>query len=784
MEKYKKLGTAGYRGIKFQVQLTTVLLLNALKNYSSFKLSSENTEAGKFDDIVLECKSSTFLLQSKHRETRQVTSEELFSPNTRNNKDFNLVKYFLSYLDVKSKFPVSKVIICTNTGVRLKEDHRELLRSHTVGPDSILYCEGHDCRFYTFEEAVVPLLKESITSTETFTDDDLKDFLEHLQFYSNYPNGERLDKVIEQLLLSMKFSDSILCKISSQDILNKVIHWFEQTRGEYLSETRARRMFCEIRSDKYYEILDHYGVLLTDNEFPFEDTRSIFHVVVDRQYLLQVIRIFRALQVSKKKALYVNSDDDVDMRKRMIDAFELPRYRFLVIIWPEIVSKTDAREITITLRGILERYNYKKIMLVGERANRLIREIESDGRDIVTYDESVTFGDLTEDTRDRILNKELIVFQGNLTSLKELLGAQTTEFYGRAVNSKVLEKLVKGEEIKVGSVVRRLDEDIACYYIPRKFAREIEDEEFEEETYSEENICEVSDKFVTIENRGGMGKSTVLTNLAAMIKQKHPHLWVIRIEFNKYKDIFKEFRKRNKDTISVMELLDSHDATKLQTELEKLVFSLDNKAVLILDAVDEISDDVNPYLELILSLFKQCQDASNIAKVFIASREHAIQALVEELRVTPFRLLPFVEQDYVDFFTKFWTYKLSLTDRDKLQTYSETLVSKMGLWINPDFTPGQRLVVIPLHLKMLAQVFQESDRFEASENWDGVREFLNCDKSRPKLPRKVNIAKLFKMLIEKKEDGLIDEMNLRDLGADNQMTIKKYNECLAYRKML
>ncbi|XP_018569956.1 uncharacterized protein LOC108909964 [Anoplophora glabripennis] len=785
MERYQKLGSAGSKGVKFQVQVMTVLLVNALKNLDSFKLSSENKQAGKFDDVVLQSAGGTILLQAKHKERRPVTFDNLFSSNFKN--DFSLVKYFLSYLEIKHNFPVSKVIICTNASVRLGTGERELLSRHRVDPDSLLYCQGHNCEFYTFNDEVVPLLEESLrrgdTDIVTFTERDIEDFLDNLQLYSDYPNGENLEKVIEQVLLTMKFSNNIFSKISSQDILNKMVRWYEQTKGEYITETRVKTMFCEIRSDKYCEVLDHYAVLFDDNESPFEDSKTLFHIIVKGGFLLQVIRIFRVLQVSKAKALYINPDDDVDMKKQAIDSFELPSYVFLVVICPEPLL----REKYTKLREILTMYKHKKIILVSERDDNLTREIEPNDR--VTFEGPVKFVDLTEDTRERMLNKEVVLFQGNKISLKELLGTQAADGYGRAVDSEILEKLVKSVEINVGSAVQPLNKEIECYYIPRKFTREIEDEERDEtieESYTEENIYEVNDKFVIIENRGGMGKSTVLTNLAAVIKRKYPHLWVIRIEFNKYKDIFKEFQKKERDVISVTDLLDSNEATRLETELERFVFSLDRKVVLILDAVDEISEDVNPYLDLILHLFEQCQDASNIAKVFLASREHAIQALIEELRVVPFKLSPFVERDYLDFFVRFWTSKLSLAGPDvgKCRIYADIVVKRMGLWINPEFTTGDRLVVIPLQLKMLAEIFQESSRFAVSDDWDGCKEFLSSDKARPKLPKKVNIAKLFKMLIDKKEDGIIDEGQSRDPEADDQMSLRKYNECLAYRKML
>lgn len=781
-DRYKKRGSAGITGTTFQLQLITAILLNALKGLTNWKLSTENEEAGKFDDVVLECPGHTVLLQAKHKQTRAVSLEALLSSTS---SDFSIPKYFMSYQEIKSKFPVSKVIICTNAPLR-DNVIQQFVNREAVRSENLLYCENYECSFCSFNEHFVPLLRVSIENyvkynawprndTEIITDGDIEDFLRHLQFYDNYPT--KLDKVIEQSLLNMKFSDNTFSKIFSQDIVKKMSNWFEQKRGVYITEDRARAMFCEVRSDKYCQVLNEYCVLFKSDDIDFYN-RNIIHVV-GQGHLLQTIKIFRALQLGK--TLFMNPSEDADMKKQVIDAFRLPEYEYLIMSWPELTQEAAVRETSEQLRAILERCPYKRIILIGEHDDAFIRQIQPDCNRIATLDPRVTFDDLTEDTQDKLINKRTIVFQGDKVSLRELLDPSTVENYTEAINTEILEKLIGEEEIKVGSVIWPLGEDIESYYINRRFTRETDDEDdagrMRTETFSEENIfTDTRDRFIILANEGGSGKSTVLSHLAIAIKKQYPLLWVIKVDLDARIDALKRLRRANENDRDIFELLDSENTTNLERRFRKFVFSVEGKVVLMFDGVDEVTD----YMDVVRGLLVRCRRERNFAKIFVGTREHTVQELEDDLDVTSFALLPMVEQDYIDFFTKFWTFSCRLPERDrnKCRMYAETLVRTLRRWRNMKFCHGNRLNVVPRELVLLAKIFQRSRRYGASGEWEGCEEFVDSENPTPRIPRNINVITLYERLI----DMEIAEEHFSGDEVAKQARIRKYKECLDYHK--
>lgn len=114
---YSKGQSAGLKGIQYQIGLLIIFLLNAFRNLEKWKLSTENKDAGKFDDVVLEWPKGAILLQSKFKENKEITLEDLISDNPKN--DFSLPKYFLFHQKAKAKFKSKHLlIICTNASVQ------------------------------------------------------------------------------------------------------------------------------------------------------------------------------------------------------------------------------------------------------------------------------------------------------------------------------------------------------------------------------------------------------------------------------------------------------------------------------------------------------------------------------------------------------------------------------------------------------------------------------------------------------------------------------------------
>lgn len=792
-DTYKKnKGNAGLEGIQFQLNLLTISLLNVLRNRTNWKISTENLDAGKYDDIVIELsEKNAALIQSKYKDKKKVTKDQLLSHNSKN-CDFSLPKYFFSYEEIKKKFKTKTVIICTNTDVNEK-DLEDVITSHPVGSDSMLHHEGDSCSFFTFNENILSDLKVNAEiyydknlqgkniNKKIITEENLKDFLKNLQFFSGYPSGDKLNKIIVQLLSRLK-DTRLYRKTTPKEIYKKMEEWFKQPRGEYLTHRRAKAMFCEMKSDKYCESLEDYEVSFELNNFSFADSKRIYHVTTEKGYLLQMLKIYRALQKDRSKKLFINPDDSTEVQTQMMEAFELHPYTFLIMIWNKI-----AEQISGKLRQILEKDQYKKIIFISESNSNLTHYAKSE--EVIQLDGHVAFEDLSNDSQGNLLTSKNLIFQGELISPEILLDRQALKDCTKRLESQILEKLVRGEGIRVGKYPLDLDEDTARYYIGRTFMREIkviDDEkggsEKKEEVFSEEGIYDVKEKMILIGDTAGMGKSTVMTKLAVTIKENHPHLWVIRINLNDYTKILKDSLKKNMKTISVVDLLNSVEETKLTNEFEEYVFSVNEKVVLMMDGVDEVSPD---YTGLILDLLVQCQQADNFAKVFITTRPHLIQKMEKILRVTFFKMLPFGRQDEIDFLTRYWNHNLKLSNpnKNKCEMYAEALLNKMFAWVKSDRDMEGPFAAIPLQVRMLADIFQENIKSESTD-WEGCKEFLNGSRAVPNLPRKFNIVELYDIFIEKKRDVFIDKGNWCGNTAANRALTDKFDDCLDYHRSL
>ncbi|XP_018575879.1 uncharacterized protein LOC108914538 [Anoplophora glabripennis] len=774
-QTYKKTGTAGSKGVQFQVNLLTVFLLNALRWLTEWRLSTEDKRAGKFDDVVLQWPGGAILLQAKHKEKKTgITMEELMSTNSKKD-DFSLPKYFFSYQDIKGEFKLKNVIICTNT--HINERALEFLNIQEDSSDIMLHCEDN-FTFYTLKEEILPELKEKTkdycrenlknkgTHESIITDENLKDFLTHLQLYFEYPAGNCLEKVIEKLLRRTKR----ICKVSPSEIHGKIMHWFQQKDGKCLNEIYAKAMFSDIRKDRYWQELEKYNVSFQRGIRDFPNSKRIYHIIDDGSCLLQEINVYQAVRGMRRHVMCIFPDYSIENQKQLIDGFGHYNYVYLIIVRPK-----SLRRISNKLKEILDQYEHKKVILLTEGHNKVAQEIKLISNSFDVIRESPTFQDLSQETQDNLLKKKSVIFQDKPFNLKELFFPEVMENYSKALSSEILERLVRNEELKVGSKLGLLEENIKHQYINRIFIRKNEEIE-------EGNIFEVREKMIIISDSAGAGKTTVLTKLAIIIKEKNPHLWILKLELGHYTRVLKDLLGKGK-RINILELLDSQEATKLRGPLEKFVFSMNNKVVLMLDGVDEIGPN---YTELIVNFLVDCQKAPNLTKVLVTTRTHVAQKLEKKLQVGSFKLQPFTERNQLDFLTSYWTHNLRLdhTDREKCKQYANALMRKMSSWTITSPWEGNHFTAIPLQVRMLAEIFQQGSGCEEEVNWKGCKEFLKEDDLEPKLPGKVNISRLYKMFVDKKQNVFMDKNNPSGNTVVTEALAYWWDKCLDYHQTL
>ncbi|KAJ8948533.1 hypothetical protein NQ318_000073 [Aromia moschata] len=581
--KYKKGGKAGVEGIAYQINLLIILLLKGLKLEEEWYLSTENKEAGKFDDLVFESAEGGVFVQAKHKENteKKITLDGLLSTNTKND-DFSLPKYFFSYLEISEKFKTKSLIIATNIDLKIDANIEKYTIKQSLTEEDALYYEGSEsASLYVFNDSILDQLKENIEkyyeenlqrkniSKEVICDVNITKFLEYLQFLTNYPVKGNLDAAVETVISETDLARNLDSKTAYNYMYRKIQDWFTQKKGVYLTKAYAKALICEIRTNSYCNALEKIDVHFDNYELPVKDpNKRVWHFVSQKDHIVDLMKLYRTLRKrNDKEFLLIIPEHDENTINLMIEAFELPSYVYLIIACSENSHDFVTEEDCDKLSNVLNSHDYKKLVILSEEDNELAEYF----REMNLYQavqEEVAFSDLDEESQKKLIKGKNVVFQGKDTSLAELLTLSGTE-WNELIDSEMLIKLFRSEKIMVGSKVEALSENIKQYYINRTFNSTTEN-------FPEKRLCDLDkiDKITLVSDSSGMGKSTVFTRLANALKEKYSNLWVTKVDINSYTKILSEFREAKVDFISITQLLNSQEETRLKTTFEKKLFPI------------------------------------------------------------------------------------------------------------------------------------------------------------------------------------------------------------------
>ena len=211
----------------YQLKLLMLFLHRGLAKGYDFRLSTEWDAAEKFDDLVFKYQNQGQItyrfLQAKHKQDKneKITIGDLFSTSKKG--EFNLEKYFISYLRIK-KNPVfqngnlESFMICTNidfefSGVMqgqakmLKKMHagknvRKEIFVKEINNNDIFFKDGGTRYELQNSNDLVAHLKQGsevqkeIQGQNINIDKEIGDFLKKLVFAVDQPNEIALGKII------------------------------------------------------------------------------------------------------------------------------------------------------------------------------------------------------------------------------------------------------------------------------------------------------------------------------------------------------------------------------------------------------------------------------------------------------------------------------------------------------------------------------------------------------------------------------------------------------------
>ncbi|XP_014271440.1 uncharacterized protein [Halyomorpha halys] len=254
-------------GFLFQLKLLMLFLYRGVTGGYSFTLGTEIEEAKKFDDLVFEFtqnkKKFYRLLQAKHKFDRTRSSISTDSLFNEINGDFNLPKYFFSYLDAKKEnlFEggiIKDVIICTNINFddqvfKNKDIKIQRIKNKDYILEIKLGCLTKPIR-YKFKEDILPILKQHLNNYKSkskrmlsdYNDDDVKDFINHLIFAVDCPNEQELGEIIKGEI-GKEFDFHDVDNIYSRFMMT-MLEWLQgKERGRFISDKEGKQFFEEAK---------------------------------------------------------------------------------------------------------------------------------------------------------------------------------------------------------------------------------------------------------------------------------------------------------------------------------------------------------------------------------------------------------------------------------------------------------------------------------------------------------------------------------------------------------
>ncbi|CAG9817842.1 unnamed protein product [Phaedon cochleariae] len=749
-------------GTDYQLKVFGLIALEAISlQDEKWELSTENENAGKFDDVVFESGDGgiDILIQCKHKKGMKESKALVLDWKTL------LPEYYNSYkMKICKSFKRKLLmILCSNIGPS---------DGDFLEPKKIAIVPGTN-KSYQFKSSKIQEIQKILNA---FDDHSLK-FCEEFRFLhiddSAIEDGIE-NKVEEaQKIFGLRFS-----KLHFKEKIDELL------QGKLQKERRIKKshviaFLYDSRSQDYLEKLDSFEIDFKEL-YAFGGNQIIN--IVSNYHFLNILKIHRSLlrvhspskndQLYKKdQLLFIDPSVGSEILDKIIASFELPVYCILVV---SLRNSDQFRIIQSRINDILNRQQYKKVIILSEVP------IQDD----VIQDE-IKFTDLIEACQTALLSKA-VNFQGKDLPIKELMinSLNNIDFI---IDQATIINLINDENITIGTAIRDLGA-IENYYIERKFQTEIkvqdEKTKIEEKTkiikhrkkeFTEQDVCNFvgqHGKFVLISDGAGKGKTTVLTKLGYLIKKIYPSSFLIRIDLNMFTSIFKEFQTASKKSINLEEILQSKDKNYFKNSLEQNIFSNTKNIILMVDAVDEISPD---YTSLVNNFMLQTSERKNISKIFVTTRPHLTKDLESFLKTRSYRLLPYSELEQTDFLMKYWKQNLIIDDDEKLtkcEIYAETLISKLG---NSIGYTSWNFIGIPLQTRMIAEIFQGSD--DKKYQWVCCKDFLLSENKTLELPDKINITELYDMFVEKKRDIFIgDKCDTQGNVILKEAVLKQYED--------
>lgn len=576
------------------------------------------------------------------------------------------------------------------------------------------------------------------------TDQEIINFLSDLIFAVNQPNEMQLGEIIsEELGAAFNLIDADLI---TNDFQNKILDWLKEKTGSYLSENKINAFFKEMGEKisqivlmgptaEYTQKLQEYGVAFDDKDFHEKleiflssDDLSVLNLIVEPKLtLLGSIKVNQEL-IAKRRGghIFIRLSSLIRLEDEVLRAFKKHENELLIIECKNKPTETFAREFCHKLIALFRITKGRKVIFISTRDNPLSNKFKSLNEYQEIFDET-KFCQLDDSSQSKILEK-VGMFQGKQVPLKQLMTSNSA-----IMNTLSLADLLQEKPLEISEPLAIPSSYDEAYYICRSFRQNMDS------TKAPMNLDDLllqakQQKVIIISDTAGMGKSTLLTHLTHVIKQKNHVHWLVRIDLIDHVDSLAIQAKEKTENIQFL----SEKILKLKTPLDKAFFNHsleEGKVILMFDGFDEICPD---HKKTVIELLRSIK-GTLVEQLWITTRPHLRIELEQNLNQpekSSYSLDPFSVDDQVEFLTKFWRKKLNLqeNDQNRLECYSNSLIKKLAESINDE---RKNFTGNPLQTLMLAESF----KLEVMEN-------LKMENDTLELPERLRILDLYEKFIE------------------------------------
>jgi hypothetical protein len=428
------------------------------------------------------------------------------------------------------------------------------------------------------------------------------------------------------------------------------------------SETVGTTLLAKIPGQRKSE-LDDLGIkykvsAINDMKQLIEPHRVVLIFAPGRSTTLTAVKIHQVLSVTKH--LILNLQQLIHYK---IDVMLAWKSMFDVLVLESQSSNENLQDVFSEISVFMNECNVeKKLIFIAQRTGNA-EEISAIRRTVSTefteeYDDwKIT--DIVTESKTYLLEKK-IIFQGLELQIKDIVKKSDIRMLN-TLDGDSMSFLLGDEKPSIGNPI----EEALDYYIDRtldcvQYVR----------VWRPSTLLDGEDRIVLVIDEPGMGKSALLTHLAKETRQRHPGIWIVRVNIKNYTSILHEIKTNGFDENGLLKLLTEAaqikepDSMELETQLFNYMYNSTGNMAVLIDGVDEVGPH---YTEEVIQLLR-ILSKTKIIKIWFTSRNFMERQLEQEFQCHSYSLLPFSVEEQKSFLLKFWNQK---------QDYAKVLANRI-----------------------------------------------------------------------------------------------------------